>query len=35
MFILFAFLGFFMFVLRRKQRKAMEARWRAEQEVKD
>ena len=27
MFILFAFLGLFMFGLRRKQRKTMEARW--------
>ncbi len=27
MFVLFAFLGFFMFGLRRKQRKTMEARW--------
>ncbi|MGA0247127.1 MAG: hypothetical protein EBZ31_00350 [Flavobacteriia bacterium] len=29
MFVLFAFLGFFMFGLRRKQRKTMEARWKS------
>jgi len=29
MFILFAFLGLFMFGLRRKQRKTMEARWKS------
>ncbi|KRO58556.1 MAG: hypothetical protein ABR98_00995 [Cryomorphaceae bacterium BACL7 MAG-120910-bin2] len=29
MFVLFAFLGFFMFGLRRKQRKSMEARWKS------
>jgi len=33
MFILFAFLGFFMFVLRRKQRKTMEARWKSHDEA--
>jgi preprotein translocase subunit YajC len=27
--VLFAFLGFFMFGLRRKQRKTMEARWKS------
>lgn len=33
MFILFAFLGFFMFGLRRKQRKTMEARWKSHDEA--
>ena len=33
MFILFAFLGFFMFVLRRKQLKTMEARWKSHDEA--
>ena len=33
MFILFAFFGFFMFGLRRKQRKTMEARWKSHDEA--